>query len=179
MKPLLLVDGYNVLGAWDVPKKEHLTIEEARERLTHLLADYAGYSGQEIVLVFDGHYTDRQTRSEMRRHGVTVVFTRHGESADNYIEAACDAAPKWRQVRVATSDALEQTVALGRGAVRVSSREFLLELSHVREGGRTRMREERPPRSDILSRLSPQQRELFDRMRKGEEQPAKEEEQRP
>ena len=173
MKPLLLVDGYNVLGAWDVPKKERLSIEEARERLTHLVADYAGYSGQEIILVFDGHYTDRQTRSETQRHGVTVVFTRHGESADNYIEAACDAAPRWRQVRVATSDALEQTVALGRGAVRISSREFLMELTHVRADGRIQLREERKPRSDILSRLSPEQRELFDRMRRGEEKTAK------
>ena len=173
MKPLLLVDGYNVLGAWDVPKKEHLSIEEARERLVHLVADYAGYSGQEIILVFDGHYTDRLTRSETNRHGVTVVFTRHGESADNYIEAVCDAAPKWRRVRVATSDATEQTVTMGRGAVRISSREFLLELSHVRTDGRTQFREERKTRSDILSRLSPEQRELFDRLRKGEDESGK------
>lgn len=114
MKPLLLVDGYNVIGAWNVPREEHLTIEQARERLVHLIADYAGYSGEEVVVVFDGHYTDRPTRSRMMMHGVEVVFTRHAESADNYIEAACDAAPKWRRVRVATSDAVEQTVTLGR-----------------------------------------------------------------
>lgn len=59
MKPLLLVDGYNVIGAWNVPREEHLTIEQARERLVHLIADYAGYSGEEVVVVFDGHYTDR------------------------------------------------------------------------------------------------------------------------
>ena len=116
MKPLLLVDGYNVIGAWNVPREEHLTIEQARERLVHLIADYAGYSGEEVVVVFDGHYTDRPTRSHMMMHGVEVVFTRHAESADNYIEAACDAAPKWRRVRVATSDAVEQTVTLGRGS---------------------------------------------------------------
>ena len=169
MKPLLLVDGYNVLGAWDVPRREHLTIEEARERLVHLTADYAGYSGQEVIVVFDGHYTDRTTRSPQETHGVTVVFTKHGESADNYIEAVCDAAPKWRQIRVATSDALEQTVALGRGAVRISSREFLLELTHVRAGGRAQLRSERPPRNDLLSRLPPDQQALFDRLRRGED----------
>ena len=159
MKPLLLVDGYNVLGAWDVPRKENLSIEEARERLVHLAA----------VVVFDGHYTDRPVRSLSTVHGVEVVFTKHGESADNYIEAVCDAAPKWRQIRVATSDALEQTVTLGRGAVRLSSREFLIELSHVREGGRTQMQPERPPRNDLFSRLPKEQRALFDRLRKGEE----------
>ena len=89
MKPLLLVDGYNVIGAWSVPREEHLSIEQARERLVHLIADYAGYSGEEVIVVFDGHYTDRPTRSRTMMHGVEVVFTKHAESADNYIEAAC------------------------------------------------------------------------------------------
>lgn len=169
MKPLLLVDGYNVIGAWNVPREEHLTIEQARERLVHLIADYAGYSGEEVVVVFDGHYTDRPTRSHMMLHGVEVVFTRHAESADNYIEAACDAAPKWRRVRVATSDAVEQTVTLGRGAERISSREFLIEITQTRQTGRGRMREEKVSRGDIFSRLPPHQREIFERMRRGEE----------
>ena len=71
MKPLLLVDGYNVIGAWNVPREEHLTIEQARERLIHLIADYAGYSGEEVVVVFDGHYTDRPTlaHDDARRGG--------------------------------------------------------------------------------------------------------------
>ena len=169
MKPLLLVDGYNVIGAWRVPREERLSIEEARDRLVHLVADYAGYSGEEVIVVFDGHYTDRTSRSRQRVNGVEVVFTRHAESADNYIEAACEAAPRWRHVRVATSDAVEQTVALGRGAVRISSREFLMELEQVRSAGRTRMREERVSRGDIFSRLPPHQKEIFDRMRQGEE----------
>lgn len=169
MKPLLLVDGYNVIGAWDVPRAEHLSIEESRERLVHLIVDYAGYSGEEVIVVFDGHYTDRPARSRQIWHGVEVVYTKHGESADNFIEATCDAAPKWRRVRVATSDAVEQTVTLGRGAVRVSSREFLLELTQVRSAGRGRMREEKISRGDIFSRLPPHQRDIFDRMRKGEE----------
>ncbi len=96
MKPLLLVDGYNVIGAWSVPRAERLTIEEARDRLVHLIADYAGYSGEEVIVVFDGHYTDRPTRSRSNVNGVEVVFTRHAESADNFIEAQCEQAPKWR-----------------------------------------------------------------------------------
>lgn len=167
MKPLLLVDGYNVIGAWNVPKAEHLSIEEARERLVHLIADYAGYSGEEVVVVFDGHYTDRMTRSHATLHGVEVVFTKHAESADNFIEAQCEQAPKWRQVRVVTSDAVEQTVAMGRGAARISSREFLVRLTQTRQSGRRRMQEETVSRGDIFSRLPPHQREIFDRMRKG------------
>ena len=167
MKPLLLVDGYNVIGAWDVPKKEHLSIDEARERLVHLIADYAGYSGEEVIVVFDGHYTDRMVRSHTTMHGVEVIFTKHAESADNFIEAQCEAAPKWRQVRVATSDSVEQTVTMGRGAVRISSREFLLQLTQTRNTGRVRMKEEKISRGDIFSRLPPHQREIFERMRRG------------
>ena len=96
-----------------------------------------------------------------------VVFTKHAESADNYIEAQCEQAPRWRQVHVVTSDAVEQTVIMGRGAVRISSREFLLQLTQTRVSGRRRMREEKVSRGDIFSRLPPHQREIFDRMRKG------------
>ena len=167
MKPLLLVDGYNVIGAWDVPRAEHLSIDEARERLVHLVADYAGYSGEEVIVVFDGHYTDRPVRSRSTVHGVEVVFTKHAESADNYIETLCAEAPKWRHIRVATSDSTEQTVTMGRGAVRISSREFLIELTQVRSVGRVHMKEEKVSRGDIFSRLPPHQREIFDRMRKG------------
>ena len=167
MKPLLLVDGYNVIGAWTVPQREHLTIEESRDRLIHMIADYAGYSGEEVIVVFEGHYTDRPMSTRIEQYGIQVVFTRHGESADNYIEASCEAAPKWRKVRVATSDAVEQTVTMGRGAVRISSREFLMELSQVRTQGKRTVAAP-PSRGDLLTRLTPQQREIFDRMRKGE-----------
>ncbi|MFR5796221.1 MAG: NYN domain-containing protein, partial [Christensenellales bacterium] len=76
---------------------------------------------------------------------------------------------KWRRVRVATSDAVEQTVTLGRGAERISSREFLIEITQTRQTGRVRMREEKVSRGDIFSRLPPHQREIFERMRRGEE----------
>jgi predicted RNA-binding protein with PIN domain len=132
-----------------------------------MIADYAGYSGEEVIVVFDGHYTDRPMSTRIEQYGIQVVFTRHGESADNYIEASCEAAPKWRKVRVATSDAVEQTVTMGRGAVRISSREFLMELSQVRTQGK-RTVAALPSRGDLLTRLTPQQREIFDRMRKGE-----------
>ena len=160
MKPLLLVDGYNVIGAWSVPREEHLSIEQARERLVHLIADYAGYSGEEVIVVFDGHYTDRPTRSRTMMHGVEVVFTKHAESADNYIEAACDAAPKWRRVRVATSDAVEQTVTLGRGAERISSREFLIEITQTRQTGRVHAGGKGLPRRHLFPAAAPSARNL-------------------
>ena len=120
MKPILYVDGYNVIGAWPEAKREGWPLDESRDRLTHLLEDYAGYSGQEVVLVFDGHHGERLTPSIETRAGMTVVFTAHGQTADQYIEYACGRLPVYREARVATSDHLEQTVILGRGATRAA-----------------------------------------------------------
>ncbi|WP_102412148.1 NYN domain-containing protein [Beduinella massiliensis] len=166
MKPLLLVDGYNVIGAWSEAKERGWTMPEARDQLLHRLCDYAGYADLEIVLVFDGHYQERRQRSTEKVSGVTVVYTKHGESADNYIEAAAGAAPKYRELRVATSDGLEQIVTMGRGAVRVSARELLRDISQTRRSGRTMHGAFSGGRSDIGSRLPPQQREQLERMRR-------------
>ena len=86
MKPLLYVDGYNVIGAWPQAQRENWPLDVCRDRLIHLLEDYAGYSGQEVWLVFDGYRTDRTLRTVDERDGLTVVYTRHGETADHYID---------------------------------------------------------------------------------------------
>ena len=112
MKPLLYVDGYNVIGAWPQAQRENWPLDVCRDRLIHLLEDYAGYSGQEVWLVFDGYRTDRTLRTVDERDGLTVVYTRHGETADHYIERQCQEMPKYREARVATSDNVEQTVIL-------------------------------------------------------------------
>ena len=166
MKPLLLVDGYNVIGAWERVRREHLTHEEAREALLHLLADYAGYSGQEIIVVFDGYKSGRRVRSEDMVSGVRVVFTMQGETADNYIESVCDRTPRYREVRVATSDGVEQTVTMGRGAVRISSRELLIELSHVRRTGHVSHEQNGPRRNTVDSQLPEDVRSALEKMRR-------------
>lgn len=166
MKPLLLVDGYNVIGAWGRVQREGLTFEEAREALIHLLSDYAGYSGQEVVVVFDGYKSGRKQRSEDRVSGVRVVFTMQGETADNYIEAVCDKTPRYREVRVATSDGVEQTVTMGRGAVRISSRELLIELTHVRRTGHAAHAQNGPRRNTVDGQLPEHVREALEKMRR-------------
>ena len=139
---VLIVDGYNVLNA-----RRHLdgasALADARDALIAQLQDYAGFSGQRIVLVFDAWQGDRQSRSEEDHGRVRVVFTRKGETADHYIERLCDGIAddieaRRVEVRVATSDALEQTIVLGRGATRLSSRELLLEMQQVRAHGVSR-----------------------------------------
>ncbi len=159
MKPpkrLLIVDGYNVLNA-----REHSgTLGDARERLIHELQDYAGYTDQKIILVFDAWLGDRKARSVEEYGRVTVVFTRKGETADHFIEHTCDSyaedvSLRRIEIRVATSDGLEQTIILGRGATRLSSRELLMEMQQVRTQGA-----KRPPvvhaKASIGERIPPE-----------------------
>ena len=167
MKPILFVDGYNVIGAWPQAEREGWPLDESRDRLTHLLEDYGGYSGQEVVLVFDGHHSERAVVTVESRATVEVVYTKHGQTADQYIERACTRLPVYREVRVATSDHLEQTMILGRGATRLSSRELLRELSQTRSRGRDAHAQHTDGgRNPLFSGLSDAQREQLERIRR-------------
>jgi len=135
VKPLLVVDGYNVIGAWHDAQRQGWTIDESRDRLTHLLQDYAGFSNEAVVLVFDGYQSDRPLTTEEQLGPVMLVYTRRGETADSYIERYVAQVPKYRMVRVATSDGLEQSQVLSTGAVRMTSRELLRELNHTHRTG--------------------------------------------
>ncbi len=135
MKPLLIVDGYNVIGAWRDAQKQNWSIDESRDRLIHALQDYSGYADEEVVLVFDGWQSDRRTTTEEKQGNIRVVYTHHGETADSYIERMVAHTPKYRDVRVATSDGLEQSQVLATGAVRLTSRELLRELNQARSQG--------------------------------------------
>lgn len=135
MKPLLIVDGYNVIGAWPEAVKGGWSVEESRDRLLHALQDFGGYTEEEIVLVFDGYQSDRRTRTEERFGPVTLIYTKHGETADSCIERMVAETPRYRPVRVATSDGLEQSQVLSTGAVRLTSRELLRELRQTRAEG--------------------------------------------
>ena len=164
---VLIVDGYYVLNARRRPGTSS-QLADARDALIHELQDYAGFSGQRIVLVFDAWQGDRMTRSVEDHGGVQVVFTQKGETADRYIERLCDEYAdriQYRQseVRVATSDALEQTIVMGRGAVRMSSRELLLEMQQVRSSGVSRTQQTATlKRSTVADRIPA---DLVERMR--------------
>lgn len=164
---VLIVDGYNVLNA-----RRHIegtsALADARDALIAQLQDYAGFSGQRVVLVFDAWQGDRMARSIEEHGSVQVVFTQKGETADRYIERLCDEYAdkiEYRQaeVRVATSDALEQTIILGRGATRLSSRELLLEMQQVRSSGVSRTQQTATlKRSTVEDRIPA---DLVERMR--------------
>ena len=169
MKPLLVVDGYNVIGAWELAAKKGWSFEECREQLTVRLEEYAAFHGCEVILVFDGTRSERLLRSHETRGAVEIVFTRHGEIADQYIERLCDGQPRYREVRVATSDNVEQTVILGRGATRLPSRELLREMAQAHAAQRDQISRLTAAKSNMLiSRLPKPQRDALEKMRRGE-----------
>lgn len=166
MKPLLIVDGYNILGAWKLPEQKRWSIEEARDQLQHRLTDYAGYTGCEVLLVFDGYQSDRKQRSREQQGDVTVVYTKHGETADQFIEATAQHHPRYRPLQVATSDGVEQTLVLGRGAVRISARELLQDVQHTRNQGSRETGRKEIKRNTLDSFLTPEQQEILEKMRR-------------
>lgn len=167
MKPLLYVDGYNIIGAWSEAEKNQWPLDECRDRLIHILEDYAGYTDQEVWLVFDGYKAGSVRRSIEQRTGMTIVYTKHGETADHFIERKCQLLPKYREARVATSDGVEQTLILGRGATRLSARELWRELRQVRSGGRDRHQIPSAQRmTSISAALSEEQYQALEKLRR-------------
>jgi predicted RNA-binding protein with PIN domain len=172
-KRLLVVDGYNVLNAWR-PSLDSSSLADARDELARRLLDYAGFSGQEVILVFDAWMSDRMQRTQEVTGPLTVVFTQKNETADHYIERLCDSRAREveygrLEIRVATSDNVEQMVVLGRGAIRLSSRELLYEMDAVRREGRAgASRPKASGRTPVLDRLSEDVRRALDDMRRGQ-----------
>ena len=170
---LLIVDGYNVIGAWPELSKGR-PLADARDALIEKLHDYAGYSGQKVVLVFDAWQSDRATRTVEEKGLLTVVFTQKGETADHYIERLCDENARRvelgrLELRVATSDSTEQTVVFGRGAVRISSRELVYEMGQARRSGApfARPLSRSAGRSMVIDHLPPDVREKLEKLRRG------------
>ena len=124
----LLVDGYNIIFAWDELKRMAKdSLEGARHLLMDLLCNYQGYQKCVVILVFDAYKVKGSPGSAERYRNIHVVYTKEAETADAYIERATYEIARGnpdRRVRVATSDSLEQLIILGHGAIRVSAREF-------------------------------------------------------
>ncbi len=118
----LLVDGYNIIFAWDDLKElaKH-NIDSARDKLMDILSNYQGYLGNTLILVFDAYKVKGNPGSVLKYHNIYVVYTKEAETADQYIEKTVHEIGRKYQVTVATSDALEQMIIWGSGATRMSA----------------------------------------------------------
>lgn len=128
----LLVDGYNIIFAWDDLKELAKTdLDAARQSLMDTLCNYQGWKGCHVILVYDAYKVRGGRRSVEKYHNIHVVYTQEAETADMYIEKASYEISKKNRVRVATSDGLEQMIILGHGALRVSARMFRQEVDEA------------------------------------------------
>jgi len=130
----LVVDGYNILNSWpELSKIMEESITDARDRLIHLLNNYAGYKKYKIILVFDGHKVKDNLGERFFDGEVEVIFSPFGVSADHVIEKEVGKLLKTHKVFVATSDKLQQEIVWSKGAYRISSRELLAELERSKK----------------------------------------------
>jgi ribosomal protection tetracycline resistance protein len=133
-KEYLLVDGYNVIFAWDDLKAlAVVNIDSARDKLIDVMSNYQGYVGCELILVFDA-YKVKQNPGSITKHGnIHVVYTKEAETADMYIEKTTHELGRKYKVTVASSDGLEQLIIMGQGALRMSSRGLREEVERVNQ----------------------------------------------
>ena len=133
-KEYLLVDGYNIIFAWeDLKELAKVNIEGARNKLMDILCNYQGYKKCILILVFDAYKVEGGQGSVQKYHNIHVVYTKEAETADQYIEKTVHEIGRQYHVTVATSDALEQVIILGQGADRLSARNLLEEIQRMKE----------------------------------------------
>ncbi len=131
-KEYLLIDGYNIIFAWDELKRlSEVGLDLAREELIKRICSYQGYRQIEVIIVFDA-YRVKGNHGELEKHsGVSVVYTKEAETADTYIEKVSHELAKNNRVRVATSDGQEQLIILGNGAIRLSASSLHAEVTNA------------------------------------------------
>lgn len=131
-KQYLLVDGYNIIFAWDDLKElAEANIDGARTKLMDILCNYQGYKKCTLILVFDAYKVQGNPGNTEKYHNIHVVYTKEAETADQYIEKTVHEIGKKYHVTVATSDRLEQVIILGQGGTRMSARELREEIDQV------------------------------------------------
>ena len=168
----LIVDGYNIIFAWpDLAAVKDVNLQDAREMLIATLADYAAMTRQQVTVVFDSHRRPDAEASEQTISGVEVVYSGRKTSADHVIERLLFEARAGDEVTVATSDALQRDLALGRKIKTVSALTLKAQVDAVLAQRNQQIGDTRA-RSDIArrleDRLDPKTRERLDRLRRGE-----------
>lgn len=130
----VLVDGYNIIFAWDELKElAQINIDAARDALIEMMQNYQGYKMCRLILVFDAYRIKGGERRVEERGNITVVFTKEKETADAFIEKTSYELGGKYMVRVATSDRMEQMIIIGNGAFKISADEFKKEVQMTNE----------------------------------------------
>ena len=130
----IFVDGYNVINSWPELKKiKEFSYESARRALVDDLQDYAAFQGCKIFVIFDAYLVSGSLESTEKNGNITIVFTKEGDTADNFIERYINNIGRKADVSVVTSDSLQQQLIFQRGAARMSSIEFYHEVYQTKK----------------------------------------------
>ncbi|KXG08714.1 NYN domain-containing protein [Anoxybacillus rupiensis] len=166
---ILIVDGYNVIGAWpELRKLKEHDLASARDVLISKMAEYQGFTGYKVIIVFDAHLV-QGVEKKYTNYQVDVIFTKENETADERIEKLAKQLINIRtKVYVATSDYTEQWAIFGQGALRKSARELLTEMESIEQGISKKVKaiHEQKPVSKIP--LTDEVARIFERWRRGE-----------
>ena len=168
MAEYLLVDGYNIIFSWPELNEfaENGNLDAARMKLMDMLSHYQGYYQCTVILVFDGYKVKNNPGTVEKYHNIYVVYTKEAETADQYIEKTNASLARSNQVRVATSDRLEQVIILGQGATRVSARELQKEMEAMKvEIRRDYLHQPRLKRNSFIDNLDPDTAAVLEVMR--------------
>lgn len=166
-KEYLLVDGYNIIFAWDnLRKLAEESIDAARDKLINLLCNYQGVKKIEVILVFDAYKVSGGKGSVTKEGNIYVVYTKEAETADSYIERTTHILRKQHYVKVATSDGLEQVIIMSSGALRMSARDLYEEVISVNKNITEFIHTSKPVKNNMLvDNLDKKTAEFLDRLR--------------
>ncbi|ALQ65947.1 hypothetical protein CN575_28735 [Bacillus wiedmannii] len=169
MNDILIVDGYNIIGAWgDLKKLRDVDLQSSRDALIDKMADYQGYTGTKVMIVFDA-YTVQGIEKKMKQSRVEVIFTRKNQTADEKIEQlAIELRNINTQIYVATSDYTEQWVIFAQGALRKSARELELEVQAMEQQVRRRTQDTKEKQPAMRKIFSKDITEKLEKLRRGE-----------
>lgn len=168
MREYLVVDGYNIIFAWpEFEKMRNTGLEYAREKLLHILTNYAAMSGESVVVVFDAHLVRNNLEyTDTIGENIEVIYTREGETADSAIERLVGQLSREGRVQVATSDWAEQSMIFGLGAYRLTPRELKHRIKQLRQEGKRRYTVDPPSDSYLENRLVDEVRKKLEKWRR-------------
>lgn len=167
MDEYLIVDSYNIIHAWpELEKLKESSLEHARSRLVEILVNYAAFSGEHVVVVFDAHQVKHVGERTEVVQGVEVIYTSEGETADAVIEKLAGELSRRGTVYVATYDWAEQRMIFSRGACRITPKELLKKIRLLEEEGRKHYVDSRPADAYLENRLVDEIRTIFERWRR-------------
>lgn len=168
MQEFYVVDGYNIIHAWpDFAEIINGGLEHGRDKLIDILANFAALNGSVVKVVFDAHLVKKGIERSEMVHGIEVYYTQEGETADSLIERLVGNLNKLGSVYVATSDWDEQRIIFGRGAYRITPKEFRTQVFKVNKQGQQFFSRKDPTEGYLEDKLPADIRLILENWRRG------------